>query len=202
MDIVTTRDGFIANAFRGFEVERTGDGALLVWSARDPVVVNVMTSMGQFVEVTDADGKVMASGGDGNFMRVQIGEGKVRLCHKRLPDPDLTGDQINAARRVVTRYLVDNDTFDLQLPESLSGVIGWLSQKLESIPAECKDSAEFRFDAVTEYGEAYPHMEITYRQAETDAEVVARVKIEAERSRMLDAAERQRFERLKEKFES
>lgn len=176
------------------------NGYLCLRSKRGVQHVILSTAPGVFVEVLDKDGAVVESGGDGGHMYVEVVRAGRWLRYKDLPPPNLTKAQINRQRKKVTRYLVSDKPFNLSLPRTLDGVLKWIGGKRTEIPAKYRKSAELRFDTTTKYGETYEHIEITYTEPETDAEVIGRLQVEMERQRLRDEEDRAKLRELQSKF--
>jgi len=199
MDVWALGDGrFSVGAFRQFKSKWNKDGTLALWGG----AAHVMTNPGVFVEVVDRRGAVVDSGGDGQWFYVNPGKARVALRYKKLPDPKLTKAALQAARQKVTRTLVCDSPYSLDMPETLPGAIVWLERKLAEIPEAARAGARCRFDTSTRYGDTYPEFSITYTEPETDDEVRRRVMIERERAARKEAAERQQLAHLKRKFKA
>ena len=202
MDIMATGDGWAfrlgADGFRYAVDKKTGDLSLVIDTGakykRDLFMVE--GPRGIFIETIKA-GEVVQTDGDGNQYCITLSKEPIVLRYKKLPEPNLTPIQINKGRHKVTRTLVDDQPYGAGVPDTLIGVIKWAQKHLESIPEKSRRTARCRFDTYMSYGETYPHVEVSYEEAETDEEVIARVKIERERDRLADIVKRQKFEQLK-----
>lgn len=160
----------------------------------------VTTPRGVFIE-TVKDGEVIQDGGDGDWYHVLVGETPVALRYKALPDPNLSKGDLRKHRQKVTRYLVDDTSYSAGVPDTLVGVIKWAEELLAKIPTGSRKTAKCRFDTSTEYGETYPHVEVSYEEPESDEEVVARVKVDRELARIAEAKKRAQLQRLKAELE-
>jgi hypothetical protein len=201
VNIFATDDSFMVGMFAQFKCRwNKRDKSLSIWSDGGVIRTNITTNRGTFVEVLDQSGAVTSYGGDGNWMWVEVGKKSVTLRHKKLPPLNLSSAQLEKKKRSVTRYLVDDRPYSVGIPDTLAGAIKWLEKKRDAIPEASRTKARFRFDTTMEYGETYPHVEITYEERETDEEVTRRLQVEAERKRLADMGERAHFERLKSKF--
>ena len=86
---------------------------------------------------------------------------------------------------------------------SLLKVIGSFQKALASIPKEYRAKARCEIGSKSGYEDShYAHVEITYERPETDAEVIARVKIERETDRIARLKKRAQFENLKRELET
>jgi hypothetical protein len=206
MDVTAPGDGRFYVAMMplgGFQYDWNKDGTLGVWSTdKEPRPINVRTNRGVFVEAVDEAGAIIASGGDGNWLWVPLSKKPVRLRYKTLPPAALTRAQLNKARRTVTRYVLDGSPYSdgVKLPDTLTGLIKWTERLLAGIPAKSRAKASFTFDTSSSYGESYAHVEVSYSEPETDAEVIARLQVEAERARIQEASERAELTRLQSKL--
>ena len=200
MGISAFGDGkFFVDLSSRFKYAWNDDKTLSVWSS-EPRNIWIRTNRGVFIEALDASGAVAFEGGDGEWFYIPTGKKPLHLRYKKLPNPKLSTDDLDALRQTVTRYLVCDRPYNLSIPDTLSGAVKWLSAKLADIPKSSRAKASFRFDTTTEYGETYPEIEITYSELESDAEVIARVKIERERERVATKRERAQFDALKKKL--
>lgn len=204
MDIHVQGDGrYFIGVLSQLETKANTDGSITLQTkggeyARD--MVNVSTNSGTFVEALDANGTVIIEGGDGEWLWVPVDK-PVTLRVKKLPPITLSKSQLDKKRNKVTRYLVSDRPYNLELPDTLPGVIGWLEKKLKEIPEASRAKASFEFTTDMAYGDTYPQIEISYTEAESDEEVVTRLQIEAERTRIAEAKERDQLERLRTKYE-
>lgn len=165
-------------------------------------LVSVMTHQGQFIETLDEDGNVVYEGGDGEWYDVELPKkGSRILRHKILPDPELSKKELDKNRNTVTRTLLHDAPYSLDIPEGLNDFILWLQNKLLEVPKECRASATAEIDTEYEYGESYPRFTIEYKQKESDEEVIERVQIARERRRIQEAKEKAELNALKEKYE-
>jgi hypothetical protein len=192
MDIMATGDGwaFPLVGLGGFKYgvdKKTGDLSLVIdpkaKHKRDTFMVE--TPRGLFIE-TMKDGEVIQEGGDGNWCHITVGKKPVTLRYKKLPDPGLSKRELDKCRKKVRRYLVDGQPYSAGVPDTLTGLVKWAEGLLVKIPASSRKDARCSFDTSSEYGETYPHVEVSYIEAETDDEVIERVKIERERARLKD----------------
>lgn len=200
MDIQVYRDGFAVAAIRqDFKYKWVKPNNLKIWELA-PQGVHVQAHPGIFVEAVNKAGDVVCDGGDGQMLYVPPIPGELILRIKKLPTPSLSKSQLEKLRGKVTRYLVCDAPYSLHIPDSMDGVIQWMKKKLQAIPKHARKTARFRFDTENSYGETYPRIEITYSEAETDAELTDRLKIEAERDRLNEVSDRQRLIELKRKY--
>lgn len=199
MHITITESAIYVGVLSHFKSKWNKDGSLVVWS-QTPTHAVISTPRGVFFEAVSSDGRAVKSGGDGSLDFVEIGKVKITLKRKALPDPKLSRSEIEATRKVVRRTLIADRPYSLNLPEKLSEFSDWLNAKSAEIPADCRDSTRIEFTTTTEYGETYPELRIEYDQSETDDEVVRRVQIDRERSRIAEAGQRAEFKRLQKKF--
>ena len=210
MDIVAV-DGNFAVAAMGMSKEygfdtrwNTPEGTLTVWVGRHSKRkdVHVSTNQGIFLEAVDESGKVIVSGGDGDWFYVPLGKKPITLRYKVLPKVKLSKPELDKHRQTITRYLVSDSPYSLEIPDTLVGVIKWLEKQAKAIPEASRAKASFRFATTTEYGETYPNIEITYDEPETDKELISRLQIESEREHRKEENARQQFEVLKTRFAS
>ena len=203
MDIVAFGDGkFGVGVFFRAKYEWK-EGGLSVWSDdKKPTPVQVTTNRGTFIEAIDADGNVVVSGGDGNWLYVPVGREPLTLRYKTLPEIALSKSALDKKRMKMTRYLIDDQPYSAGVPDTLPETIKWLQDKLAEIPVASRKKAVCRFDTSMSYGETYPHVEISYEEPETDDEVRLRLQIEAERAAINDAHERAKLAKLKAKYEA
>lgn len=159
-------------------------------------IVTVTTNRGTFLETLDADGNVIGEGGDGDWYSIHLSKKLVTLRCKTLPDPKLSPAELKTYRSSVTRYLADDQPHSAGVPDTLTGLIGWAEKLLGKIPKAYRKDARCSFDTSTSYGETYPHVEVSYSEPETDAEVIARVKVERERARLAVIAKKAQLKRL------
>lgn len=183
-----------------FKYKSNKDGTLTVWADDAPCSASVTTNHGVFVEATDKTGAVIMSGGDGNWLHIPVGREPVTLRYKELPKLDLSEADIDKNRKIVTRHLLSDMPYSLKIPSDLVGAIKWFEKQAVSIPAAARSTACVSFDTSHEHGETYPNIEITYEEPETDKEVVTRLQIAAERTRVANEADRAQFRKLKQKF--
>lgn len=202
MDIIAIDGKFMVSmGFCRFEYKWNEDKTLSVWGKEDGAA-HITTNSGTFIEAIDETNKVVLKGGDGKWFYVPVSKKPIRLRFKKLSDPKLTKAQVEKARQKVTRYLISDTPYGLNIPSTLPGAIGWMQKQLKAIPKQCQKAACFEFVATMKHGETYPKIEITYVEPESDAEVVTRVKIERERTRIAEACERAKLENLKAKYET
>lgn len=200
MDIFATTDGkFAVGMLLNAEYKWNTDNTLSVWN-KEPSFVNVTTNRGTFIEAIDKSGAVVASGGDGEFFYIAISKEPITIRYKALAKIALTKADLDKHRKIVTRYLLSDRPYSLNLPDTLLGMIKWFEKQVKAIPIASRPKARFRFDTTMEYGETYPHIEITYDEPETDNEIVDRLQIETERDRIINDKERATFRKLKSKF--
>ncbi len=201
MDISALNGNFSVAMMRMGEwnYEWNRDRTLSIWGEA-PFPVDVDTRRGDFIEAVDESGRVVCEGGDGGWFRVPVVKKKTTLRFKKLPNPKLSKAALDKARETVTRYLVSDAPYNLKIPDSLDGAIKWMQGKLKEIPASSRAKASFRFDTSMSYGETYPNIEISYQEPEADAEVIRRIQVDAERTRIKTDADRAKFENLKSRF--
>ena len=201
MEVFATDGSFAIGMFTDFKHRWNEDKTLTLW--RDGKgFVDVSTNSGTFIEVLDKTGAVINLGGDGQSFYVTLDKKPVTLRYKVLPAIKLSKAEFDKRRQTVTRYLVSDAPYSLKIPGTLAGAIKWLEKKAESIPAASRAKASFEFGTEYRYGESYPNIEISYREPETDKELVTRLQIEAERARIAEEKQRSQFKALKAKFES
>ena len=176
------------------------DGTLSLWGGDTSLPLCVTTNRGDFLEEIDSAGNVVQTGGDGGQFWLHVGKKLVRLRFKKLPPLALSKTAIDKKRRIVTRYLVSDMPHNLKVPNTLLGAIAWLQKQATTIPARSRPKARVSFDTSMSYGETYPNLEITYTEPETDAEVILRLQIEAERARIREISERQQLAALQQRF--
>lgn len=201
MDIIASNGSFAVRALGRdhFKCGWKKPNQLLVWDIKD-YHVNVETYRGDFIEVVDKNGKVIREGGDGEWFWLEPRKDKVTLRFKKLPDLTLTKNEREKQRKIVTRYLISDAPYSLHIPDTLTGAIAWMQKQLKAVPAAYRSKAKFEFGTTSSYGETYANIEITYPEPETIAELTLRLKIEAERGRILENSERDKFNKLKTKF--
>lgn len=201
MDVFASKDGFGVGLMARFKYKwDKKSGGLLIWSeGKGPDYACVSTHSGVFVEAVK-DGATFLTGGDGNWLYVPLSKKPVTLRRKTLPAPKLSAKEMDKHRNTVTRYLVSDAPYSLDIPEKMTELISWMQGKLKEIPAPCRASASLRFDTTMEYGETYPRIEITYTQPETDDEVIFRLQVQAERDRIKEASDRAKLAELNQKY--
>jgi hypothetical protein len=203
MDIFMTGGSFavaVSCARMGpWEYRGNEDKTLSVWG-KSTVPVSITTHRGGFIEAVDEEGKIIAEGGDGQLLWIRVGPKPVKLRYKQLPDPELSVAALEKQRRTVTRYLVQDSPGSLGIPDTLTGAIAWMQEQKDKIPDRCRKSAKFDFGTSIEYGETYPEIMISYEEHETDKEVIERIKVERERSRVAQKAEREELRKLQQKY--
>ena len=187
-----------------FFYEWNKDKTLSVWEnpkAKYKVpAVTVQTGRGDFIEGLDENDKVIFEGGGGQWCHVPIGKKPTRLRFKKLPEPSLTKSEMDKARNIVTRCLYSDGPYSLGLNAKLSEAIAILQKKLQEVPKDHRDTAEIEFRIRHEYGESYENVAITWREPETDAELIYRLKVEAEHARIGTEKEKAQFKKLRAKF--
>lgn len=199
MDITLYGDSIAVGALARFKYEWTEGGLSVVADDEGPPGIFVRTYRGVFAEVV-RDGKVTQSFGDGDMDIVRLSATPLLIRTKKLAVPDLSPADISAARQIVKRYLVDDRPYNLDIPATLAGMVGWVEDKLAEIPEAARAEATFEFGTSYEYGETYPNIEITYSEPETDDEVIARLTLERERNRVAKEKDMAAFARLKAKY--
>lgn len=201
MDIHANNGSFYLGMFRRFESKcNKADGTISVWSKEKDCLAMVTTYRGDFVEAIDASGNVVAEGGDGDWWTLHIPKKPLTLRFKKLPPLKMTKEQINKKRISVTRYVISDAPYSVNFPDTLPAAIKWMQKHLESIPAASRAKARVRFDTSMSHGESYPNIEISYSELETEKETIKRLKIEAERARLTEIADRAKLAALKEKL--
>lgn len=206
MDIFASDNSFGVRmgGFDSFIYKWNKDKTLSVWEnpkAKYPhSSITVQTGRGDFIEALDENDNVVFDGGGGEWCHLTIGKKPIRLRFKKLPEPKLTKAEMDKARQVVTRYLCSDSPYSLGLDTKLSDAITILQKKLQEIPKPYRDTAQIEFRNRSSYGESYENVEITWREPETDDELIYRLKVEAERARIGTEKERQQFKRLRAKF--
>lgn len=208
MDITAFDGGFAVSMMAGEMFHFNWDKKtkeLLVWEnpkAKYKLpAVNVMTNRGDFIEAANDAGEVISQGGDGEFFYVPISKEPTRLRFRKLPKPSLSKSEFDKARKKVTRYVYSDSPYGLGLNDKLSKAISILEEKLSAIPKEYRDTAQIEFSNRMEYGETYENVEITYESPETDDELMRRLTIEAERSRIALDRKRAKLAKLKAELE-
>jgi hypothetical protein len=160
-------------------------------------VIMVLVQQGDFIEAIEADGRVVAEGGDGDTLWVPVSKKAIRLRFKELARPSISKAELDKALTTVTRYLYSDSPYSLGLDTKLSAAIAILQGKLEEIPGKYRDTAEIEFRNRHEYGESYENVTITWKEPETDEELIRRLQIEAERGRLSRIAKKRQLEKLK-----
>ncbi len=202
MDVIASNGSFGVGLLQRFEFKWHKDETLSARS-KNGDVLTVTTGRGDFIEVLNKAGDVTQTGGDGEWLTIRVPKNApVRLRFKELPDPRLSPEELQAQRKVVTRYLLSGMPYTAGIPSSLPEAIKWLQEKLVEIPEACRNSAQLDLDTQNSYGETYPNIEIRYSEPESDAEVVRRVQIERERARIAEEADKAKYEALKQKFQA
>ena len=201
MDILALNGQFSVGLMGDFKYEWTTRG-LAVWSTKpDARAVMVQTNRGDFVEAVNEEGTVLSEGGDGEWYWLPVTKARTYLRFKTLPDPALTPARLNKERKSVRRYLLSDMPYTVGIPDGLADAIAWLQKQMKKIPTDCRASAQLDLSTSSSYGETYSNIEITYDEAESDEEVIARLQIDHERSRIREATERAKLDALKEKYE-
>lgn len=159
--------------------------------------VSIETGHGDFVEALDTAGNIVWQGGDADWCHVPIGDEWTRLRFRKLPKPKLPKTEFEKARQTVTRYLYSDSPYSLGLDDKLTAAIKILQKKLDEVPEKYRHTAEINFRSRISYGETYENVEITYKEPETDQELVRRLAIEAERSRVTLAKKKTQLAKLK-----
>ena len=206
MDIWTT-DGSFAVGMTGmdsFFYKWNKDKTLSVWEnakAKYKIpTITIQTGYGDFIEALDGDDKIVFHGGGGEWCHLPIRKVPLRLRFKALPDPKLTKQEMDKARQIVERHLCSDSPYSLGLDTKLSDAIAILQKKLGEVPKAYRHTAEIEFRNRHEYGESYENVEITWREPETDDEVIYRLKVAAEHARIGTEKEREQFKKLRSKF--
>lgn len=183
------------------------DGTLSIWGKAR--AVSVTTNRGEFIEAVDPDGNVLHEGGDGQWFYVPVTKEKTKLRFKKLPDPKLTKAELDKARKSTTVTVADQERYDggpfefgaSYTDGTLDRVIESLEKIRASIPAQYRNKARCEIDSESGYeGSHYAHIEVSYERQETDEEVIERVKIDRERARIMESAERAQLDSLKSKY--
>jgi hypothetical protein len=202
MEIYAIDGGFsVGMMHHGWDSKWNKDNTLSVWATGERTSVMITTNRGTFIEAVNEAGEVVGQGGDGEWCHFGVSKKPIRLRYKALPVVKMTKAQIDKQRKVVTRYLLSDRPYSLDLPGDLPGMIEWMKGKLAEIPKACRGNTSFKFDTTMEYGETYPNVELTYQEPETDEEVTLRLKIEAERERVATAKKKAQLAALKEELE-
>lgn len=190
--------GFMSDRFQS---DWNKDGTLAVRSKEKAThPISVMTYRGDFVEAIDEAGDVVASGGDGHSLYIHLTQKPVTLRFKKFAPLNLTASQLNKARQTVRRYLVSDSPYSLGVPGTLPKAIAWLEKKLAEIPEASRKKSRLDLSNSYSHGESYSNVEITYDEPETDAEVIKRLQIDAERAARTEATERATLDALQKKF--
>ena len=185
-----------------FHYEANGDGSLSFWTSEGNAYVSAWAAPGVFLEVLNEGGEIVKEGGDLRDLWIEASESPLKLRYKKLPNPKLSKSELDSQRNTVTRTLVSDMPHSLGIPDTVSGAIEWLRERLAEVPEGCQESAEVSFDTEMSYGETYPNCRITYRQPETDKEVIQRIQVSRETLRLEERRERAKLEQLKAKFEA
>lgn len=213
MEIWATGDGFAVGMMRLGKWEpqwNKDDGSLQIVGDRE-YPVSVTTNRGMFIECLDEGGNVLCDGGDGSWFYVPAGKETVSLRYKQLPDPALTATEVEAARKTTTVYVARHERHDdgpfefgaSYTDGTLNAVIESLDKIRDSIPREYRAKARCEIDSESGYeGSHYASIEVSYVRPETDEEVVARVKIERERSRIERLTDEAKLRHLKKKLDA
>lgn len=85
-------------------------------------------------------------------------------------------------------------------PRNLPTFVKWVSEALESIPHEHRNSAEIDFFARTDYESAHVEITVDYSRPETDEEFEARYQSVARRAAQKEMAERKLLGELLQKY--
>lgn len=202
MDVFAMNGRFSVGLMRRLKTEWLDGGRALRISSGtgNDDFISVWSNRGDFIEAVNEAGEVIQSGGDGNSLWLTLSKSPITLRYRALPEPVLSKNEMRASRKVVTRYLASDTPSTLDLPDKFEDVIQWMRDKLKEVPAACRKSARFNFDTSYEHGESYPCIEITYKEPESDEEVIRRLQIEAERARIAEECERAKLIQLQEKY--
>ena len=191
---ILAQDGkfMVGLGFNTAEYRWNKDKTLTIWvKGKSPGMATVAAYGGTFVEALDAKGNVVAESGDQGRMFLTVTKSPLTLRIKQLPKPKLTKGELDKKRSKVTRYLVSDAPYSIEgLPGTVSGMIRWLEKQLKAIPGKSRTTAKFEFTTEYEYGESYPRINITYEEPETDAELIKRLQVDAERGRLAEKCER------------
>lgn len=210
MDITASQGKFYIAMMRtgDWKYKWNKNGTLSIAGGRG-YPIHVTTYSDDFIEAIDAEGRVLADGGDGDWFYFPEGKETVTLRFKKLPDTNLTPPEIKKARRKTTVHVVDQQRHDSgpfqfgasYADGSLGKVIASLQKIRDGIPKQYRAKARCEIDSKSGYEDShYAHVEISYERPETDAEVIHRVQIERERSRIAENKERAQLVALKSKF--
>ena len=79
------------------------------------------------------------------------------------------------------------------------GLIGWLSEKINTIPEEHRDSADIEIYSVGDFDDHWLNIRITYTRLETSEEEKERLS-DANKARQKELVERELLKQLKAKY--
>lgn len=192
----------VAMGVNDFDYQGNGDGTLTVRAKKGSrrTYLSVHVERDQWIEAVDKKGSVVTTVGEDCGDIVIVGKEPITLRFKKLPKPRLSKVDLDKARHSVTRYVISDKPFNMDLPDTLAGMIEWMQAQFRAIPKEHRKTARFRFDIKQEYGETYPQIEITYEAPETDKELIRRLQVAAERTRLAEIQDRAKYEKLKVRF--
>lgn len=94
-------------------------------------------------------------------------------------------------------YSADFPQYDWIAPK----VLAWLTEKIEEIPTEFRDSSWCRISSETSYDSSQATIEIGYERPETAEETAKRLAEKAATKRAKEMNERALYEQLRKKFE-
>ena len=107
-------------------------------------------------------------------------------------------------KRSRTVIVFEEEQYDGEwIPNNAAEVLEWLSDKVNSIPEEFRDSALFEVDARSNYEDsAYASIRISYVRPETDEEEAKREDEERRHAERRRDGELRKLAELKAKYES
>ena len=78
-----------------------------------------------------------------------------------------------ARERQTVKVTIYEQTYP-DIPKGYAALLAWMECLVQDVPEEHRQTVEFDFDLVREYGEDYPNLTVTYTRPETDEEWAAR----------------------------
>lgn len=212
MDIFADGKTFMLGMGLGdYKYAAAKDGSLVLTAGKHNYPLNVTTNRGTFLEVVDKNGAVIQDGGDGSWLFLTLGKDPITLRYKTLATPKMDKRQIKKARKSTTVYVVRQQRYDtgpINFGASYENgsflkVLNSFKAALANIPAKYRANACCQIDSEGGYeGSHYASVEITYNRPETDAEVLSRVKVEAEQNRLATENKKVQLKKLKSELEA
>jgi hypothetical protein len=212
MDVTASRGEFFVGMFQQSGAEYAWDkkNRALIVSGKRQYPTRVTTYQGDFIEAVDQKtGDLLAEGGDGDWFYIPEGKKPVILRFKKLPAPKLTRAKIDKARKETTVHVAaqqrhDSGPFNFGASYedgTLQNVIDSLLAMKAGIPKAHRAKARCEIDSEGGYeGSHYASIKVSYVRPETDEEVIARVQIESERSRLAMLRDKAELSRLSQKL--